>query len=120
MKSSSPTSGTQKRSYASGALLTSCATKARKRLLQIVFGAACLLLGHCTVAAAGDGVLPLSKDGRALNLDFEDGTLKDWSATGTAFEKQPIKGDTVAPRRGDMKSNHQGNYWIGTFEIAGD
>src|SRR5262249_3349422 len=24
------------------------------------------------------------------------------------------------PRRGDMKSQHQGNYWIGTYEVAGD
>src|SRR5207237_211327 len=52
--------------------------------------------------------------------EAETGTLKDWVATGDAFDKQPIKGDTVAPRRSDMKSDHRGQYWIGTFEIAGD
>src|SRR5262249_19579398 len=26
----------------------------------------------------------------------------------------------VAPRRGDMKSEHQGQYWIGGYERAGD
>src|SRR5262245_52205862 len=62
------------------------------------------------------GVLPKGDDGKPLNLDFETGTLKDWTATGTAFKKQPVKGDTVAPRRNDMKSGHQGNYWIGTYE----
>ncbi len=66
------------------------------------------------------GVLPVGADGKPLNLDFETGTLKDWTATGTAFQGQPIKGDTVAPRRGDMKSRHQGNYWIGTYERKGD
>jgi hypothetical protein len=68
----------------------------------------------------GDGALPTDNNGRALNLDFEDGTLRDWVAEGEAFEKQPVKGDTVAARRGDMRSDHQGNYWIGSYEIAGD
>jgi len=66
------------------------------------------------------GVLQVSDDGKPLTFDFETATLKDWVVTGDAFDKQPIKGDTVAPRRSDMKSQHRGNYWIGTFEIAGD
>jgi putative membrane-bound dehydrogenase-like protein len=69
---------------------------------------------------AQDGVLPVGKDGKPLNLDFETGTLKDWTAEGDAFVNQPIKGDTVSPRRADMKSQHQGNYWIGTYEVRGD
>src|SRR6185295_12644129 len=79
--------------------------------------AALLLLG---AAPQDDGIAPLGADGKPLNLDFEDGTLKDWTATGTAFDGQPIKGDTVSKRRGDMKSDHKGEYWIGTFEKAGD
>src|SRR5438552_9618176 len=67
-----------------------------------------------------EGVLPVGADGKPLNLDFETGTLKDWTATGDAFAGQPIKGDTVAPRRGDMKSQHQGQYWIGGYERNGD
>ena len=63
-----------------------------------------------------EGVRPVGADGKPLNLDFETGTLKDWTAEGDAFEGQPIKGDTVAQRRGDMKSQHQGNYWIGSYE----
>jgi len=66
------------------------------------------------------GYLPTANGGRELNLGFENGDLRDWTAEGNAFDKQPIKGDTVSPRRTDMKSNHDGLYWIGTFEVAGD
>ncbi len=80
-----------------------------------------LLLSLALLAPTADptpkeGVLPLGKDGKPLNLDFETGTLKDWTADGDAFKDQPIQGDTVAARRGDMKSNHQGKFWIGGFE----
>src|SRR5262245_61924603 len=66
------------------------------------------------------GVLPVGADGKPLNLDFETGTLKDWTSEGSAFTGQPIKGDTVKPRRGDMQSRHQGDYWIGSYEKSGD
>jgi putative membrane-bound dehydrogenase-like protein len=66
------------------------------------------------------GVLPVGADGQPLNLDFETGTLKDWTADGAAFQDQPIKGDTVAARRGDMKSEHQGQFWVGGYEKHGD
>jgi putative membrane-bound dehydrogenase-like protein len=71
-------------------------------------------------APAVEGVLPVGNDGKPLNLDFETGTLKDWTAEGDAFKGQPVKGDTVAKRRGDMKSQHQGQYWIGGYELHGD
>jgi putative membrane-bound dehydrogenase-like protein len=67
-----------------------------------------------------EGVLPAGADGKPLNLDFETGTLKDWTAEGDAFQGQPIRGDTVVRRRDDMKSQHQGDYWIGGYEIAQD
>ena len=66
------------------------------------------------------GVLPVGADGKPLNLDFETGTLKDWTADGTAFRDQPVKGDTVRGRRGDMRSRHQGQFWIGGYEKLGD
>tara|TARA_R110002049_G_scaffold4601_5_gene32501 strand:+ start:693918 stop:699713 length:5796 start_codon:yes stop_codon:yes gene_type:complete len=61
-----------------------------------------------------------STDGRELNLDFETGTLADWIAEGNAWEGQPVKGDTVFARRQDMRSNHEGDYWIGGYEKLGD
>lgn len=70
--------------------------------------------------AADPGVLPVGADGKPLNLDFETGTLKDWTLTGDAFKGQPIKGDTVKARRGDMQSRHQGQYWIGGYEKVQD
>ena len=66
------------------------------------------------------GVLPVGTDGKPLNLDFETGTLKDWTAEGDAFKGQPIKGDVVFARRNDNRSRHQGQYWIGGFEKVGD
>src|SRR6266850_5675226 len=85
------------------------------------FWIAVLILGVRSVfCATPPGVRPVGKDGQPLNLDFEDGTLKDWKAEGKAFDRQPIKGDTVHQRRPDMKSEHAGDYWIGSFEIAGD
>jgi len=71
-------------------------------------------------ADADVGVLPVGADGRPLNLDFETGTLKDWIADGAAFRDQPVKGDLVAARRGDMKSRHQGQFWVGGYEKLGD
>src|SRR5258707_6769220 len=71
-------------------------------------------------SAGPKAIKPVSKEGRPLNLDFEDGTLKDWKATGNAFDKQPVRGDLVALRRSDSKSHHQGEYWIGGFEVMGD
>jgi hypothetical protein len=69
---------------------------------------------------AADGTLPIGDDAKPLNFDFESGDLSGWTAEGEAFQGQPIQGDTVSPRRGDMRSNHAGQYWIGTFEVAGD
>jgi putative membrane-bound dehydrogenase-like protein len=66
------------------------------------------------------GIRPKTADGRLVNLDFETGTLADWTATGDAFAGQPIEGDTVNPRRGDMRSNHNGRFWVGGFEKFGD
>jgi putative membrane-bound dehydrogenase-like protein len=71
-------------------------------------------------AVADEGVVPKDKSGRPLNLGFETGTLEDWTVQGEAFEGQPIKGDAVAKRRGDMKSRHHGDYWIGGYEKKGD
>jgi putative membrane-bound dehydrogenase-like protein len=71
-------------------------------------------------SSADEGIRPVGADGQPLNLDFETGTLKDWTAEGAAFAGQPIKGDTVHPRRADMKSEHQGQFWIGTYERQGD
>ncbi len=87
-----------------------------KRLTFLVAGFSVLQL----LAADPAGLRPPGADGQPLNLDFETGTLKDWTATGDAFSKQPVKGDLVAARRADSRSGHQGQFWIGGFEIMQD
>ncbi|MGH7194188.1 MAG: DUF7133 domain-containing protein, partial [Candidatus Saccharimonadales bacterium] len=66
------------------------------------------------------GALPTDAAGKQLNLDFETGDLTDWLPEGDAFAKQPIEGDAVHRRRQDMRSQHQGRFWIGGFERQGD
>lgn len=67
------------------------------------------------------GLFPKNKEGRELNLGFENGSLADWEIeSGTAWIRQPVEGDRVAARRSDMKSQHAGRYWLGTFEALGD
>lgn len=79
-----------------------------------------LLAGVSIFAADRTGTIPRGDHGKPLNLGFESGTLDDWTATGSAFRGQPIKGDVVAARRADMKSQHAGEYWVGSFERDGD
>jgi len=64
-------------------------------------------------------VRPFGSDGEPLNLGFELGTLEDWTVEGSAFEGQPIKGDTSLPRCG-AASGHLGEYWIGGYELVQD
>ncbi len=67
---------------------------------------------------SGAGMVPVGEDGKPLNLNFETGDLKDWTATGKAFEQQPIKGGigTDRPLGAGKKSLHTGEYWMGGFE----
>jgi putative membrane-bound dehydrogenase-like protein len=84
-----------------------------------VLGLVAVILALHGVAHA-DPVRPVGRDGHVLNLDFETGDLRDWKTEGDAFEGQPIRGDVVSVRRPDMKSAHEGQYWIGGFEKHGD
>ncbi|WP_218932467.1 PVC-type heme-binding CxxCH protein [Adhaeretor mobilis] len=67
-----------------------------------------------------DGIVARNVEGHPLNLDFEKGDSRDWIASGPAFKGQPIWGDTVHARRPTSISGHQGDRWIGTFEVEGD
>lgn len=65
-------------------------------------------------------IKPKSENGEPLNLDFEAGSLKDWTAAGNAFDGMPAKGDAVHRRRSDMTSGHRGEYWVGSYEAHND
>ena len=66
------------------------------------------------------GTVPADAHGRPLNLGFETATLADWTSEGTAFEGQPIEGDTINRRLPDRRSGHAGRFWVGTYEKGGD
>lgn len=57
-------------------------------------------------------------NGEPINftLDFETGDLRGWTKTGNAFDYQPTLNDNPAARHRGQPSNHQGRYWIGTYE----
>src|SRR5262249_40140072 len=58
-----------------------------KRTLSLSF----LIIALPLLAAEPpEGVVPLGADGKPLNVDFETGDLRDWTATGDAFKGQPI------------------------------
>jgi len=86
-------------------------TVSRMRLLPLF-----LLTVTTGLCADPAGIVPVGANGQPLNLGFELGTLKDWTAEGTAFAKQPIEGDTVAPRKAGQHSQHAGKFWIGGYE----
>ena len=51
-----------------------------------------------------------------FTLDFEEGNLRGWIQTGEAFRHQPTLDDNPSARERGQPSNHQGRFWIGTFE----
>jgi putative membrane-bound dehydrogenase-like protein len=72
------------------------------------------------LAAPSVGLVPMDNTGRPLNLGFEDGTLKDWTAEGDAFEGQPTRNETIAARWPDQVSGKDGDYFIAGFEKVKD
>ncbi len=70
---------------------------------EVVEGA----LSNQTIA----GALP-TKNGRPLNLDFETGTLQDWTATGDAFANALVSADPSPLHEPDMKLGFTGKYFI--------
>ncbi len=76
-------------------------------------------LSFTGISRAADSIPATGADGRVLNLGFEDGTLRDWTATGDAFEKQPVRGeiDQTRPYGKGKTSNHQGQHWFGGYEV---
>ena len=70
---------------------------------EVVEGA----LSNQTIA----GQLP-TKDGRPLNLDFETGTLQDWTTTGEAFANALVSADPSPLHEPDMKLGFVGKHFI--------
>src|SRR5258708_204108 len=65
---------------------------ARMNRLPAFFCAAFFLATSAVISSAADAIPVTGADGKPLNLGFEDGSLRDWTATGDAFTGQPVKG----------------------------
>lgn len=52
------------------------------------------------------------KDGQPLNLNFETGTLKDWTAKGDAFTNPLLSEDPSPVHEKDMKIGFDGKYFL--------
>ncbi|BAW95206.1 hypothetical protein NIES970_01080 [[Synechococcus] sp. NIES-970] len=60
---------------------------------------------------------PITDQGeQSFTLDFETGDLHGWTQTGDAFQFQPTLDDNPTARDRGMPAQHQGRYWIGTYE----
>jgi putative membrane-bound dehydrogenase-like protein len=70
---------------------------------EVVEGA----IAEATVA----GQLP-TKDGQPLNLNFETGTLKDWTATGDAFTNPLFNTDPSPVHEKEMNIGFEGKYFL--------
>lgn len=66
------------------------------------------------------GVVPVGKNNEPLNLGFEKGTLEGWTASGNAFDKQPVNQDGINKRWPTQQSNKEGDFFIGGYEIVQD
>ncbi len=66
------------------------------------------------------GVVPVGADGKPLNLGFESGDLTHWTATGNAFDRQPVNNDGISQRWPGQVSNKNGNFFIGGYELVQD
>ncbi len=77
----------------------------------------CLFMICMTILIWSPGIV-LGAHGKLVfpNSDFERGDLTNWTRDGNAFDFQPTLGDNPSARHWREPSNHQGRYWIGTYE----
>ena len=85
---------------------------------DVPLGAFPLTVESANTPRETDGFLPTGPHGESLNLDFELGDLTGWTATGDAFENQPVQSDTISQRWRGQVSNKQGQFFIGGYEVT--
>jgi len=66
--------------------------------------------GSLTTATIA-GQIPM-KNGQPLNLNFETGTLKDWSATGDAFASPVFSADSSPVHEKEMRIGFHGTHFL--------
>jgi len=75
-----------------------------------------MVTGYILIAIVTTSAAEAAQDCTGITWNFETGDLSGWAKTGTAFDCQPTYGDNPTARNRGQPSNHQGNYWIGTYE----
>ena len=79
-----------------------------------------LTLIICSCLWGGTAVEGTAEEGPLLGgeytMDFETGDLRGWEKSGSAFDHHPTLNDNPVARGRAEPSNHQGSWWIGTFE----
>lgn len=66
------------------------------------------------------GSVATSANGEALNLGFESGDLRHWTAEGDAFRGQPVSQDGISQRWPDQQSGKVGDHFIAGYELVRD
>ena len=77
------------------------------------------LIGQTGDESIDDGIMPADSDGKPLNLDFETGTLADWTILGEAFKGQPVAVGASLAREDNLEIAPHGSYWIRTYGGTG-
>jgi hypothetical protein len=75
----------------------------------LTFFTVLVLLAGCATKKGPNGT-------ELFTHDFEEGSIRGWTTTGAAFNFQPTLGDNPYVRHRGQPAQHQGKYWIGTFE----
>ena len=92
--------------------------RARLLILALLVPSAYLVAaveaGRALAAPQAQRTQPTASADGDVTWNFETGDLRGWTPSGAAFAFQPSRGDN--PRSRQSTSNHQGEYWIGTYE----
>jgi beta-lactam-binding protein with PASTA domain len=80
------------------------------RPLIVIFGWA-LIASYASLVHAGNNAFTPD-----FTTDFETGNHSGWDRHGNAFQNQPTRGDNPSAGQRPEQPNHQGEWWIGTFE----
>ena len=56
--------------------------------------------------------MPPEVNGRPVDLDFESGTLENWTASGDAFQVVQGDGPPAGAEKTSVVRGHSGNYWV--------
>jgi WD40 repeat protein len=92
--------------------------KVVRETIEVLLNEAIAMIGENATEPQGDGIVPKGDDGNSLNLDFETGTLADWTIQGAAFAGQPVAVGASLAREDNLEIAPQGSYWIRAYGPA--